>query len=74
MPYVTDSVYRYAPFDEMKRSAEKNTLLMAQDALDKLRHGHTNLEELIRTLPYACLHQFRRMAQQGLLTVAKRAS
>jgi type II secretory ATPase GspE/PulE/Tfp pilus assembly ATPase PilB-like protein len=49
-----------APFDEIKVSAEKSTVLMAEDAMEKLRAGKTNLEELMRTLPYSSVEQFRR--------------
>ena len=48
-------INKAAPFDEIKLCSYKNTLLMADDVLDKLYGGQTNLEELIRTLPYACI-------------------
>jgi type IV pilus assembly protein PilB len=52
-----------APFDEIKASAQKSTLLMAADAMEKLRAGKTTLEELMRTLPYSSIEQFRRFAR-----------
>lgn len=56
-------INKAAPFDDIKRSSYKSTLLMAQDMWEKLRDGQTNLEELIRILPYASIHQFRHIAQ-----------
>jgi len=50
-------INKAAPFDEIKLCSYKNTLLMADDVFDKLYGGQTNLEELIRTLPYACIDQ-----------------
>lgn len=67
-------INKAAPFDDITHSALKHTLLMAEDVLDKLRQGHTNLEELIRTLPYSCLQQLRDLTPQRPLTVARRAS
>jgi type IV pilus assembly protein PilB len=48
-----------AGIDELRESANKNTSFMAQDAIELLRSGKTNLEELIRTLPYSNIYQFR---------------
>jgi type IV pilus assembly protein PilB len=48
------------PFDEIKASAQRSTILMAEDAMEKLQAGKTTLEELIRTLPYSSIEQFRR--------------
>lgn len=50
-----------APFDEIQASAATSTLSMAADAMQKLRAGRTNLDELIRTLPYSSIRQFRRL-------------
>jgi type IV pilus assembly protein PilB len=49
------------PFDEIKASAQKSTILMAEDAMEKIQAGKTTLEELIRTLPYSSIEQFRRL-------------
>jgi type IV pilus assembly protein PilB len=49
-----------APFEELQQSAGKSTIFMAEDAMEKLREGRTNLEELIRTLPYSSIYQFRK--------------
>jgi type II secretory ATPase GspE/PulE/Tfp pilus assembly ATPase PilB-like protein len=49
------------PFDEIKASAQKSTILMAADAMEKIQAGQTTLEELMRTLPYSSIEQFRRL-------------
>jgi type II secretory ATPase GspE/PulE/Tfp pilus assembly ATPase PilB-like protein len=48
------------PFDEIKASAQKSTILMAEDAMEKIQASKTTLEELMRTLPYSSIEQFRR--------------
>ncbi len=48
-----------APFDEIRESAKSSTLSMADDVREKLIEGSTNLEELIRTLPYSAIYDFR---------------
>lgn len=54
--------------DRIKESASRSTLAMAEDVWEKLREGRTTLEELIRTLPYSCINQFRRgPAGSGLI-------
>jgi hypothetical protein len=67
-------INKAAPFDEIKLRAYQNTLLMADDVLDKLYGGQTNLEELIRTLPYACIDQMRHLAQARLLSASRRVA
>jgi type IV pilus assembly protein PilB len=52
-------INRGATFDEIRKSAEKTTLPMADDVADKLGQGRTNLEELIRALPHSALRQLR---------------
>jgi type IV pilus assembly protein PilB len=52
-----------APFDQVRESAKASTMSMGDDAWQKLQEGRTNLEELIRTLPYSCVHQLRRAAE-----------
>jgi type II secretory ATPase GspE/PulE/Tfp pilus assembly ATPase PilB-like protein len=49
------------PFDEIKASGQKSTILMAEDAMEKIQAGKTTLEELMRTLPYSSIEQFRRL-------------
>ena len=53
-------INKHVPFDEIKASAQKSTILMAEDAMEKLRAGKTTLEELMRTLPYSSIEQFCR--------------
>ena len=67
-------INKAAPFDVIKQSSYASTLLMAEDVWTRLYNGQTNLEELIRTLPYTCLHQFRHLAQTQMLASLKRAS
>jgi type IV pilus assembly protein PilB len=52
-------INRGAPFDEIRESARKSTLAMADDVAEKLQRGRTNLEELIRALPHSALRQLR---------------
>src|SRR5437867_6984029 len=52
-------INRGAPFEEIRQSAQKTTLPMAEDVAEKLRQGRTNLEELIRALPHSALRQLR---------------
>ncbi|PYN24062.1 MAG: type II secretion system protein GspE [Candidatus Rokuibacteriota bacterium] len=52
-------INRGAPFEEIRQSARKTTLPMADDAAEKLCQGRTNLEELIRALPHSALRQLR---------------
>jgi type II secretory ATPase GspE/PulE/Tfp pilus assembly ATPase PilB-like protein len=54
-------INKRAPFDEIVASARKSTISMAEDVRERLRDGSTSLEELIRTLPYSSLHQFREL-------------
>ena len=48
-----------APFEEVRESARRTTLSMADDVAEKLAQGRTNLEELIRALPHSALRQLR---------------
>ena len=48
-----------APLDEIRASAERTTLCMADDALTRLREGRTTLDELLRVLPHSTLRQIR---------------
>ena len=62
MPSEDDVVLinKGVPFDEIKASAQKSTILMADDAMAKIRAGKTTLEELMRTLSYSSIEQFHR--------------
>jgi type IV pilus assembly protein PilB len=46
-----------APMDELVASAARSTFSMAQCAAQLLSEGLTNLEELVRVLPYAAIRQ-----------------
>lgn len=48
--------------DDLRKTSCRNTLSMAEDALEKLRAGATNLEELVRTLPFSNISRFRQAA------------
>jgi type II secretory ATPase GspE/PulE/Tfp pilus assembly ATPase PilB-like protein len=52
-------INRGAPFEEIRQSARKTTLPMADDVAEKLHEGRTNLEELIRALPHSALRPLR---------------
>jgi type IV pilus assembly protein PilB len=43
-------IMRGAPFDEIRRSAERTTTTMAADARERLRRGETTPEEILRVL------------------------
>ncbi len=58
-------INKRAPFDEIVASARKSTMSMAEDIESRLRDGSTNLEEVIRTLPYSSLRGFREMRSGG---------
>jgi hypothetical protein len=47
------------PFDEIKASTRKSTILMAEDAMEKIQVGKTTLAELKHTLRYSSIEQFR---------------
>jgi len=52
-------INKSAPRDELVESAAKTTFSMAQNALYLLNEGVTNLEELMRTLPYSTIARMR---------------
>lgn len=53
-----------ASFDELLASSRVSTLLMVDDVMRILDQGRTDLEELIRTLPYATIEQFRQFGKR----------
>ena len=61
MPNDTDLILinKGASEDEIRASSHKSAILMAEDVREKLREGRTNLEALIRALPYSCILQLR---------------
>ena len=54
-----------APFEELRRSAARTTISMAQDSHARLRDGRTTLEELARVLPYTAIVEHRSRAEEG---------
>ena len=52
-------INKSAPRDELVESATNSTYSMAETALHLLKEGATNLEELMRTLPYATIYRMR---------------
>ena len=57
-------IAKNASFEELRSSAAHSTVFMAEDAANRLRGGATNLEELIRMLPYSSIYRFRQIARQ----------
>jgi type IV pilus assembly protein PilB len=52
--------------EELRESASGSTIGMMEDAMDRLEAGETNLEELIRMLPYSAVFRHRqKMAGKG---------
>ncbi len=58
-------ISKSAPFDEVRASARRSTLSMAEDVIERLSSGKTNLEELIRVMPYSAVYQFREVTAKG---------
>jgi type IV pilus assembly protein PilB len=56
------AINKGAPFDEIRASARHSTISMAEDVAGRLLAGDTDLEELMRALPYACITEFRELA------------
>jgi type IV pilus assembly protein PilB len=54
-----------APFEEVRASAARTTISMAQVAHARLRDGRTTLEELTRVLPYTAILEHRQRAESG---------
>jgi type IV pilus assembly protein PilB len=57
-------ITKSAPFEELRASSERTTFSLADSALQLLKDGHTNLEELIRIVPYASVYQLRDLVTQ----------
>ncbi len=58
-------ISKKAPFNEVRASARDSTIPMAQDVTERLSSGRTNLEELIRVMPYSAVYQFRELTAGG---------
>jgi type II secretory ATPase GspE/PulE/Tfp pilus assembly ATPase PilB-like protein len=67
-------ISKQASFDELRTSAHRTTISMAQDVMDRLIAGRTTLEELIRVMPYASVYQFRQFVATGLVGVETAAA
>jgi type II secretory ATPase GspE/PulE/Tfp pilus assembly ATPase PilB-like protein len=52
-------ISKSAPLEEVRASARRSTISMAEDVTERLSSGRTNLEELIRVMPYSAVYQFR---------------
>jgi type IV pilus assembly protein PilB len=52
-------IARQAAFDDIRRSATRTTITMAQDAHERLIAGRTTVEELMRVLPYSSIVEHR---------------
>jgi type II secretory ATPase GspE/PulE/Tfp pilus assembly ATPase PilB-like protein len=58
-------ISKTAQFDEVRASARRSTVSMAEDVIERLSSGKTNLEELIRVMPYSAVYQFREVTATG---------
>ncbi len=63
-------IAKNADSEELRTSAARSTIGMAEDAANRLKSGVTNLEELIRMLPYNRVTQFRQLVEQHGLSQA----
>jgi type II secretory ATPase GspE/PulE/Tfp pilus assembly ATPase PilB-like protein len=63
-------ISKKAPFDEIRESSKLSTISMARDVADRLAAGRTNLEELIRVLPYSNVYEFRQLQVNRQTAVA----
>jgi type II secretory ATPase GspE/PulE/Tfp pilus assembly ATPase PilB-like protein len=52
-------ISKHANLDTIRESSKRTTVSMARDVADRLVAGRTNLEELIRVLPYSAVYEFR---------------
>jgi len=64
-------ISKRASMDEIRASARRSTISMIEDAWQRLAAGRTNLEELIRMLPYSSVYQFRQAMVAGEIDVSK---
>jgi len=52
-------IMRQAPITELRRSAERTTISMAEDAHQHLKAGRTTITELLRVLPHPVILDHR---------------
>ena len=60
--------------DEIRTSSRRSTISMVEDAWQRLAAGRTNLEELIRMLPYSSVYQFRQAVAAGEVAASNTAN
>ncbi|MEJ2589316.1 MAG: hypothetical protein P8165_17405, partial [Deltaproteobacteria bacterium] len=69
MPDENDGILinKRASTEELRKSLHenKNTVLMAEDALVKLREEKTTLEELARTIPFSSITNLRHFQKKN---------
>jgi type II secretory ATPase GspE/PulE/Tfp pilus assembly ATPase PilB-like protein len=56
-------INKCAPLDEIRASARRNTISMADNAWLRMREGSTSLEELVRMLPYEAIVELRQQCR-----------
>jgi type II secretory ATPase GspE/PulE/Tfp pilus assembly ATPase PilB-like protein len=56
-------IMRRSPYEEIRESARRTTISMAQDAHARLLDCRTTLEELARVLPYSAVAEHRERAR-----------
>jgi type IV pilus assembly protein PilB len=64
-------ISKNAPFDQIREHSQLSTVSMAEDVAGRLLAGRTNLEELIRVLPYPSVYAFRRLRMHEAALRAK---
>ena len=47
--------------NDIRKNSHGSIISMTEDAMEKLQGGETTLEELLRTLPYSKIYQFRNL-------------
>jgi type IV pilus assembly protein PilB len=57
-------ISKSAPLEQIRASSIRSTISMVHDVMDRLLAGRTNLEELIRMLPYSSVYQFRQQTER----------
>jgi type IV pilus assembly protein PilB len=57
-------ISKSAPIDQIRTSSRRSTISMVDDVMERLVAGRTNLEELIRMLPYSSVYQFRQHTER----------
>jgi type IV pilus assembly protein PilB len=67
-------IAKNADIEEIRASAASSTVFMAEDAAERLEAGKTNLDELIRMLPYSSIAKFRQMTEIGFSDAVERRS